>query len=299
MRRQFKPDKGLQARMFLTLFLLAALYLFFGLVLWQAGVGYVGLAVFVGGMLLVQYYFSDRLVLWSMGAEEVGPREAPELHALVERLAALADIPKPRVAVVRTPLPNAFATGRSPAHAVVAVTTGLLERLDAPELEAVLAHELSHIRNRDMAVMTVASFFATVASFLVQQFYYWSWWGYGDREERDGRGAAMLVYLVSLVVWILSYFLINALSRYREFAADRGSAILTGAPGQLAAALVKISGAIQRIPTKDLRQAEALNAFFIVPALSGDGLLELFSTHPSLERRLEYLRRLEREMEGR
>ncbi|MGI9950741.1 zinc metalloprotease HtpX [Moorellaceae bacterium AZ2] len=299
MRRQIRPDKGLQARMFLTMFLLAALYLFFGLVLWQAGVGYVGMAVVIGGMLVAQYYFSDRLVLWSMGAEEVSPREAPELHALVERLAVLADIPKPRVAIVRTPLPNAFATGRGPAHAVVAVTTGLLERLDPPELEAVLAHELSHIRHRDVAVMTIASFFATVASFLVQQFYYWGWWGYGDRDEREGRGAAMLVYLVSLVVWIVSYFLINALSRYREFAADRGSALLTGAPGQLASALMKISGVIQRIPTRDLRQAEALNAFFIVPALRGESLLELFSTHPSLERRLEYLRRLEREMEGR
>jgi len=298
LRRQIKPDKGLQARMFLTMFLLAALYLFFGLVLWQAGVGYVGMAAVIGAMLVAQYYFSDRLVLWSMGAEEVSPREAPELHALVERLAALADIPKPRVAIVRTPLPNAFATGRSPAHAVVAVTTGLLERLNAPELEAVLAHELSHIRNRDVAVMTIASFFATVASFLVQQFYYWGWWGYGHREGREGRGAAMFVYLVSLVVWIISYFLINALSRYREFAADRGSALLTGAPGQLASALIKISGVIQRIPTRDLRQAEALNAFFIVPALRGDSLLELFSTHPSLERRLEYLRRLERTMEG-
>lgn len=298
MRRQIKPDKGLQARMFLTLFLLAALYLFFSLVLWQAGVGYVGMAVVIGGMLVAQYYFSDRLVLWSMGAQEVSPREAPELHALVERLAALADIPKPRVAIVRTPLPNAFATGRSPAHAVVAVTTGLLERLNPPELEAVLAHELSHIRNRDVAIITIASFFATVASFLVQQFYYWSWWGYGDREGRESRGSAMFVYLVSLVVWIISYFLINALSRYREFAADRGSALLTGAPGQLSSALIKISGVIQRIPTRDLRQAESLNAFFIVPALSGDSLMELFSTHPSLERRLEYLRRLEREMEG-
>ncbi|GFN24212.1 zinc metalloprotease HtpX [Thermanaeromonas sp. C210] len=298
MRRQIKTDKGLQARMFLTMFLLAALYLFFALVLWQAGVGYTGMAVVIGGMLLAQYYFSDRMVLWSMGAREVGPAEAPELHALVERLAILADVPKPRVAIVRTPVPNAFATGRSPAHAVVAVTTGLLERLDPPEVEAVLAHELSHIRHRDVAVMTLASFFATVASFLVQHFYYWGW-GYGDREGREGRGAAAVVYLVSLVVWIISYFLINALSRYREFAADRGSALLTGAPGQLASALVKISGVMQRIPTRDLRQAEALNAFFIVPALRGESLMELFSTHPSLERRLEYLRRLEREMEGR
>ncbi|GEA14873.1 MAG: heat shock protein HtpX [Moorella sp. (in: firmicutes)] len=294
MRRQLGSDAGLTARMFLTMFLLAALYLFFLAVLWQAGVSYTGIIIFVGIMLAVQYYFSDRMVLWSMGAREVSPREAPELHALVERLAALADLPKPRVAIVDTPMPNAFATGRSPANAVVAVTTGILERLDPPELEAVLGHELSHIKNRDMTVLTLASFFATVASFIVQNFFYWGAFGGRDRDERNN---TMLVYLVSLVVWLVSYFLIRALSRYREFAADRGAAILTGAPGQLASALVKISSSMARIPDRDLRQAEAFNAFFIIPALNSNSIMELFSTHPSLERRLAYLRKLEREME--
>lgn len=296
MRRQLGSDAGLTVRMFLTMFLLAAVYLFFLVVLWQAGVSYTGIIIFVGIMLAVQYYFSDRMVLWSMGAREVSPAEAPELHAMVERLAALADLPKPRVAIVDTPMPNAFATGRNPANAVVAVTTGILARLDPPELEAVLGHELSHIKNRDMTVLTLASFFATVASFIVQNFFYWG--GVFGGRDRDERNNTMLVYLVSLVVWVLSYFLIRALSRYREFAADRGAAILTGAPGQLASALIKISNTMARVPERDLRQAEAFNAFFIIPALSGSSIMELFSTHPSLERRLAYLRRLEREMEG-
>ncbi|OIQ58320.1 hypothetical protein MOTE_21210 [Moorella thermoacetica] len=298
MRRQLGSDAGLTARMFLTMFLLAALYLFFLAVLWQAGVSYTGIIIFVAIMLGVQYYFSDRMVLWSMGAKEVSPREAPELHALVERLAALADLPKPRVAVVPTPMPNAFATGRNPANAVVAVTTGLMERLTPSELEAVLGHELTHVKNRDMTVLTLASFFATVASFIVQNFFYWGG-TFGGGRDRDERNNIMLVYLASLVVWLVSYFLIRALSRYREFAADRGSAILTGSPGQLASALVKISGSMARIPTRDLRQAEAFNAFFIIPALNGNSIMELFSTHPSLERRLAYLRRLEQEMEER
>lgn len=296
--RRTTVDWNLTSRMLLTMFLLAALYLFFTVVLWRAGVGFMGMTVLVGGMLLAQYYFSDQLVLWSMGAKEVSPREAPELHALVERLAALADLPKPRVAIVRAEMPNAFATGRNPRNAVVAVTTGLMDRLDPPELEAVLAHELSHIRNRDMTVLTLASFFATVASFIVQQFFFWGG-GFGGRRDREERGNVMLVYLASLVVWVVSYFLIRALSRYREFAADRGAALLTGSPGNLASALMKISEGLQRIPTRDLRQAEAFNAFFILPAVGRDSVMELLSTHPSLERRLAYLRQLERELEGR
>lgn len=252
----------------------------------------------VGGLLLAQYYFSDQLVLRSMGAKAVSRQEAPELHNLMERLAALADLPKPRVAVVQTDMPNAFATGRNPKHAVVAVTTGLMDRLDQPELEAVLAHELSHVRNRDMTVLTLASFFATVASFIVQQFFFWGG-AFGSHRDREGRGNVMLVYLASLLVWVISYFLIRALSRYREFAADRGAALLTGAPGNLASALTKISGGLQRIPDRDLRQAEAFNAFFILPAVGRDSLMELLSTHPSLQRRLAYLRQLERELEGR
>lgn len=298
MMRRKSVDVSLAIRMLFTMFLLAALYLLFSVILWRAGVGFFGMTVVLGGMLLAQYYFSDQLVLWSMGARVVSPREAPELHTLVERLAALADLPKPRVAIVTTSMPNAFATGRNPKNAVVAVTTGLLERLNSQELEGVLAHEISHIKNRDMTVMTLASFFATVASFIVQQFFYWGGYfgGYRDREER---GNVMLVYLVSLFVWVISYFLIRALSRYREFAADRGAAYLTGAPGNLASALVKISGSMERIPTRDLRQAEPFSAFFILPAVGRESLMELFSTHPSLERRLAYLRQIERELEGR
>ncbi|MHB1419479.1 MAG: zinc metalloprotease HtpX [Bacillota bacterium] len=296
MRRRV-TDWNLTARMMLTMLLLAALYLLFAVILWRAGIGFAGLAMFMGVVLLAQYYFSDRLVLWSMGAKEVSPQEEPELHALVERLAALDDLPKPRVAMVRTSMPNAFATGRNPQNAVVAVTTGLMTRLDPGELEAVLAHELTHVKNRDMTVITLGSFFATIASFIVQQFFFWG--GAMGGRDRDGRNNAMLVYLVSLIVWVVSFFLIRALSRYREFAADRGAALLTGAPEHLASALLKISGGMNAVPNRDLRQAEAFNAFFILPAVGKNNLVELFSTHPSLERRLAYLRRLEREMEGR
>jgi len=224
------------------------------------------------------------------------------LHAMVERLAAQADLPTPRIAVMNTEMPNAFATGRSPRHSIVAVTRGLMQRLDPPEVEAVLAHEIAHIKNRDVAVITLASFFATVASLVMQNMRYaMIFGGYGrGRDDRDNSGAAtMIVWMASILVWIISYFLIRALSRYREYAADRGSAILTGAPAQLMSALVKISGVMSRIPTKDLRQAEAVNAFFIIPALRGESLMELFSTHPSLERRIANLKRIQAEMTGR
>jgi heat shock protein HtpX len=296
MNRRFPIDAGLSARMFLTMFLLAALYLLFAAVLYQAGVGVSGMVVIVGIMLLVQYFFSDKLVLLSTGAKEVTPQQAPELHALIERLSALADLPKPRVAVMRSSIPNAFATGRSPRNAVEAVTSGLLDTLEPPELEAVLAHELSHVKSRDVMVMTLASFFATIASFIVQNFFFiGGGFGGDDREDRNG-GAIILVYLVSLLVWLISFFLIRALSRYREFAADRGSAYITGAPGQLASALQKISGSMRRVPNRDLRQAESLNAFFIIPAISGSAVAELLSTHPSLEHRLAALREIERQM---
>lgn len=294
MQKGIGADFGLSARMFLTMFLLGALYLAFLLVLLQAGVGTSTVVFFVGVMLALQYYFSDRLVLWSMGAREVERGAAPELHALVERLAAMADLPKPRVALINTRLPNAFATGRSPRQAVVAVTTGLLSTLETPELEAVLAHELTHIKNRDVSVITLASFFATVASFILRQALYWGM--PMGRRDREGPNATVLIYLASLIVWVISFFLIRALSRYREYAADRGAAILTGAPSQLGAALVKISGQINKVPTRDLREAEAFNAFFIVPAVARGTLVELLSTHPSLENRLAYLRRLEEEL---
>ncbi|HEY8485988.1 MAG TPA: zinc metalloprotease HtpX [Limnochordales bacterium] len=300
---QATADLGLTARMFFTMALLAAVYLFFVSVLLSYGVDTGSLVVIVGLMLLAQVYLSDKLVLWSTGAREVSPQEEPELHEMVARLAALADIPKPRVAIVPTAVPNAFATGRSPRAAVVAVTTGLLERLNRSEVEAVLAHEIAHIRHRDVVIITLASFFATVAAFLVRQMMWWGWWGVpteGRRDDRQGGGNAwVVIYLVSLLVYFVSHLLIRALSRYREYAADRGAAFLTGAPSQLASALIKISGAMSRIPAQDLRQAEAFNAFFIIPAISAGTLAELFSTHPSLENRLAYLRRLEQELRGR
>jgi len=290
--------------MLLTMVLLGAVYLFFVSVMLAYGVDLTFIAFFVGIMLLAQYYLSDKLVLWSTGAREVSPSEAPELHDMVGRLAALADLPKPRVAIVPTDLPNAFATGRSPNHAVVAVTSGLMRRLTKPEIEAVLAHEITHVKNRDVAVITIASFFATVAAFLTRQLMWLGYWGVpmgGDRRDERGGGAYawVIIYLVSLLVYFVSYLLIQALSRYREYAADRGAAYLTGAPSNLASALMKISGVMERIPAQDLRQAEALNAFFIVPALKGSSIAELFSTHPSLEKRLAYLRKLELELAGR
>lgn len=297
MRTRFRPDRGLTVRMVWTVFLLGLVYVLFvaALVAWLKSA--LAVMLIAGGLLLAQYWFSDKIALAALGARQVTPRQAPELHGLIDRLCATADMPKPRVAIADTDLPNAFATGRNPSAAVVAVTTGLMERLEQPEVEAVLAHELSHVRNRDVAVMTLASFFATLAQLLMRSF---MWRGvYGGNRRDGGAAAVMLIYLASLAVWVISFFLIRALSRYRELAADRGAAIITGAPSQLASALLKISGTMQRIPTRDLREVEAMNAFFIVPALTGDALTELFSTHPSLERRLEQLKRLEQDMEGR
>lgn len=300
-KRQLGADVRLSTRMFITMMLLAALYSGFMWLLWSAGADFYVIVFFAAIMLGAQYYYSDKLVLMSMRARIVAPGEEPALHAMVERLAAQADLPTPQVAVVETEMPNAFATGRNPSHSVVAVTRGLLHRLDPPEVEAVLAHEMSHIKNRDVAVITLASFFASVASLIMQNMRYaMIFGGYNRRRDNDrSGGGAALIWLASMLVWVISYFLIRALSRYREYAADRGSAILTGAPGQLMSALTKISGLMSRIPTKDLRQAEALNAFYIIPALRGDNLMELFSTHPSLERRLTNLKHIEEEMSGR
>ena len=293
MRREwYGRDTGLSARMFITLFLLAVVYLAFLAVMLAAGLDYTLMFLIAFALLGAQYFFSDKLVLWTMGAREVSAEEAPELHGTIERLVALADLPKPRIAVVESSMPNAFATGRSPHNAVVAVTTGLMERLEQPEVEAVLAHELSHIRNRDVMVMTLASFFSTVAYFLMRI-------GLSGGGRRDRGGGAAAIFIVSILVWIISFFLIRALSRYRELAADRGAAIITGAPSQLASALIKISGTMQRIPQRDLREVEGMNAFFILPAAHGSSRFELFSTHPSLERRLERLKSMEQEMERR
>jgi heat shock protein HtpX len=281
--------------MLFSLLLLAALYTLFVWVLARAGVGFFGVVVFAGGLLLVQYFFSDQLILATMGARMLRPGEDPELEQMVARLAQLADIPTPKIALVRTDMPNAFATGRSPRHAVVAVTTGLLQRLTPGEVEAVLAHEITHVHNRDMALITMASFFATIASYIVQMAFWFMPLGGGfGGNRRDGNNAA-LVYLASFIVWIVSFFLIRAFSRYREYAADRGSAILTGQPSQLMSALVKLSQH-SRIPRKDLRHAETLQALFIVPAATQSAIYELFQTHPTLEHRLDHLRQLEQEI---
>jgi heat shock protein HtpX len=296
-RRWYGRDRGLTMRMGLTMFLLGLVYVGFIAALIAAGVGAVLILVIAAGFALVQLFFSDKLALASMGARVTTPEEAPELHATIERLCQLSDLPKPRVAVARTDLPNAFAAGRSPKAATVCVTTGLMERLEPQELEGVLAHELSHIANRDVVVMTIASFLATVAGLLIR-------WGiyagqFGGR--RNGNAFAMfaVVLLVSIAVYVISFLLLRALSRHREYAADRGGAIMTGAPSQLASALAKITGEMGRIPTRDLRAAEGLNAFFIVPAVArGFSLSSIFHTHPPTELRIERLLAMQAEMEG-
>lgn len=289
-RRWRGGDAGLQARMLLVMGLLAAVYLGFLAVLVYVRTPFPIILLVAGVMLGAQYFFSDKLVLMSLGARVVEPREAPDLHARIERLCALTDLPKPRLAIIDSDVPNALATGRSPDHSVVAVTTGLLRRLEGRELDAVLAHELSHILNRDVAVMTIASFFSTVAFFLFRSMMYT---GLGGGRDRRNGGGLLLVWVASIAVWALSTLLLRALSRYRELAADRGAALITGAPSDLAAALVRIDSSMDRIPKQDLRAVEGASAFFIIPPLH-----ELVSTHPSLETRLRYLQQLERQSEG-
>ncbi|HIH70321.1 zinc metalloprotease HtpX [Methermicoccus shengliensis] len=291
--RRYGRDMGLAVRMFLTMLLLAAVYLAF-LVVLSRMFALPFVLLFVGAFMFAQFYYSDRLVLWSLGAKEVSPSEAPKLHSIVERLCSIADLPKPRIAIVPSQVPNALATGRSKSNAVVAVTEGLLNTLDTDELEAVLAHELSHIKHRDMLVLTIASFISTIAYFIMHNFYFLALGG----DRREGNAPLLLIFVASLLTWIISYLLIRALSRYREFAADRGSAIITGRPRSLISALYKISGRMQRIPTRDIREVEGMNAFFIIPAISGESLLRLFSTHPPLEKRVEALERIERAMES-
>jgi heat shock protein HtpX len=293
--KKWYHDYGLQARMMLTMFLLAVVYLFFLTVLYvYGGVGTYGLLIFAGFFLFIQFFFSDKLVLWSMGGHIVSEQEEPRLHETVARLCAIADLPKPKIAIVNSNVPNAFATGKSKGSAVIAVTTSLMQRLSQPELEAVLAHELSHVKNRDMVVITIAGFLSTVAALLVRNMLFF---GMGGDRDRRGAGAAIIIWIVSIAVWIISFLLIRALSRYREFAADRGSAIITGQPSHLASALMTISGVMERVPTRDLREVEGMNAFFIVPALSGESVMQLFSTHPSIEARIRALQKMERGME--
>src|SRR3954470_3867412 len=264
-RTSLKAPPGLQFRMLLTLFLLGLLYAVFVGVLFAAGAGIGIIVIVLGGLALAQIFLSDKLGLAAMGAKEVSPEQAPGLHAMIERLCIQADLPKPKIAVADTPMPNAFAMGRSPKSATVCTTTGLMQTLDPPELEAVMAHELTHVKNRDVMIMTIASFFASVASMIVQ-FGFFFGGGYGDSD--DDNPSFAIVLLVSFVVYILSFFLMLALSRYREFSADRGSALITGRPSALSSALIKISSGIERVPQKDLRAAEGMSAFFIIsPAL--------------------------------
>lgn len=293
MKRKWEQDLGLQGRMFFTMFLLAVVYLSFLAFLSYYGTPPVFMILFVGFFMAIQYFYSDKMVLWTTGAHIVSESEAPQLHGMITRLCAIADLPKPQVAIVRTQVPNAFATGRSQNKAVVAVTTGIMEKLSPAELEAVLAHELTHVKNRDMAILTIASFLSTVAFYFVRYSLYFGNMG-GDR-RRDG-GGIILVWLVSIAVWVISFLLIRALSRYREFSADRGAAIITGQPANLASALMKISGIMDRVPSDDLRKVEGMNAFFIIPALSGSSIMDIFSTHPSVEKRIAKLEKMQQEM---
>jgi heat shock protein HtpX len=295
-----KRETGLVARMILSFAILGLLYIIFLSVLAYLGLGFVPIAIVASVMILAQWYFSDKIVLWSSGAKLVTRNQFPELHDLVERIVARNNLPKPKIAVINTRMPNAFATGKGPKSSVVAVTTGLMDILDTLELESVIAHELTHIRNRDVLVLTLASLFSTVAWYLMQFGFYGGLYsggmGYGGNRSSNSAGAMIIVIAVAMLTWVISFLVIRAISRYREFAADRGSAQMTGKPIKLANALMKISGAMKNIPTRDLRQEEGLNAFFIVPALSGSTIGNLFSTHPPVQKRVEKLMEMEASM---
>jgi heat shock protein HtpX len=293
-----RRDTGLTARMILSFAILALLYLVFLSALVYVGLDFVTITVIASIMILAQWYFSDKIVLWSSGAKKVTREQFPELHDIIERIIARNSLPKPKIAVINTNMPNAFATGKGPRSSVVVVTTGLMDLLDTEELEGVLAHELTHIRNRDVLVLTLASLFSTVAWYLMQfGFYGGMGYGYGGGRDRNNSGGALIIVIVvAMLTWVVSFLIIRAISRYREFAADRGSAQMTGKPVKLANALMKISGSMRQVPTKDLRQVEGLNAFFIVPALSGSTIGNLFSTHPPVEKRIQKLMEMEASM---
>jgi heat shock protein HtpX len=301
-RKSFGRDRGLTLRMLATGGLLGLLYVIFGVVLFSAlNVGLAPMLVIVVGLAFFQYYTSDKLALAAAGAKIVSEQDAPELHAMVERLCAMSGLPKPRLAVVDTDVPNAFATGRNPKHAVVAVTTGLWRRLEPQEIEGVLAHELSHVANRDVLVMTVASFFAMLAALITRWGLYFGMWGGGfggGRRDNNNNGIPiwLIVLVVSIVTYAISYVLIRTLSRYREYAADRGSALMTGAPEHLMSALQKISSGITQIPQRDLREVQGMNAFFIIPTNWRTQMSELFMDHPPLEKRLAALAAIARDM---
>jgi heat shock protein HtpX len=283
--------------MLLTFFLLGLLYVVFAGVILAAGAGIGIMVLFLAALSIGQLFFSDKLALASMGAKVVSPAEAPGLHAMIERLCIQADLPKPRIAVADSHVPNAFAMGRSQKKAVVCCTTAIVDVLEPHELEGVLAHELTHVKNRDVMVMTIASFFASIAATITQfGFFFGGGFGGGD-DDGDGPGFAV-VLLVSFLVYVVSFFLMLALSRYREFAADRGAALITGRPSALASALMKLSSEIQRVPDQDLRQAERMNAFFIIPTSVKSSIHTLFMTHPPMEKRIEALQRLEAQLQA-
>ena len=293
----FGKDTGLQIRMTVVFFLLGALYVALVAALLTSGASGVTVALIAGGLAALQLFGGDKLALRAMGGREVTPAEAPELHAMIERLCIQADLPKPKVAVADTHMPNAFALGRGPKSATVCATTGIMELLSPAELEGVMAHELTHIGNRDVLVMTLAGFFATIAAYIVQfGFLFGGGGGYGDDDDNP---SAMVLILVSLVVYVVSFFLMQALSRYREFAADRGAAMITGRPSALASALMRISSGMARIPKQDLRASNELSAFYFFPPGAKSAIGGLFATHPPMEKRIEALQRLEAQLQGR
>jgi heat shock protein HtpX len=292
----FGRDPGLQVRIVVVLLLLGVVYAALIAALYVAGAGAVGIIIIAGGFAAFQFFASDKLALAAMGARIVTPQEAPQLHAMIERLCVQADLPKPRVGVVNTRMPNAFAIGRSPKKATVCATTGIMELLSPSELEGVMAHELTHVKNRDVAIMTLAGFFATIAAYIVQFGFLFG--GGGGMSDDDDNPSFMVLFLVSLAVYVISFLLMQALSRYREFAADRGAAIITARPSALASALMKISSGMHQIPQKDLRASSELSAFYIFPPGVKSAVGGLFSTHPPMEKRIAALERLEAQLQG-
>jgi heat shock protein HtpX len=290
----FGRDTGLQVRMATVMFLLGLVYVSFVGVLFAAGVNAMFIVVIAGGLALLQLFASDKMALAAMGAREVTPAEAPEFHAMIDRLCVQADLPKPKVAIAQTRMPNAFALGRSPKNATVCATTGIMEILSPAELEGVMAHELTHVANRDVMIMTLAAFFATIAAYIVQ---FGMFFGGGMSDDDEGPGF-IAVFLVSIAVYAISFLLMQTLSRYREFAADRGAAIITGRPSALASALMKISSGMHRIPQQDMRASRELAAFYIFPPGAGKAIGGLFATHPPMEKRIEALQRLEGQLQS-
>ena len=296
-RKAIGRDAGLSARMTLTMFILGALYVVFFIVLYNLfNFGLGAIVAIMGALAFLQYFTSDKLALRASGAKVVTREQAPELHDMVERLAAMADLPKPRVAIIPTDIPNAFATGRSPKKSVVAVTEGLWRRLEPREVEGVIAHELTHISNRDVTVMTIASFFAMVAAMLTRIALYTGMFSGGNRDNNNSAPVWLIMFLVSMVTYVVSWILIQTISRYREYAADRGAALITGAPEYLMSALQNISSQMTRIPQRDLREVAGMNAFFIIPTSVKRSAGELFMSHPPLEKRLRALAEIAREM---